>query len=47
LLAARGVVIEQRHQLRVVTSLAGSQSNPDRGLSLIGQGVDLRGEPAA
>jgi hypothetical protein len=45
--AGCGVVVEQRHQLRIVPCLAGGQPNHDRGLALIGQGVDLGGEPAA
>jgi hypothetical protein len=47
LLAGRGVVVEQRHQLRVVAGLSGGQPDRDRGLPLIGQGVNLGGEPAA
>lgn len=47
LLAGRGVVVEQRHQLRVVAGLSGGQSDRDRGFARIGQGVNLRGEPAA
>ena len=46
-LAGRGVIVEQRHQLRVVASLSGGQPDRDRGFPLIGQGVNLRGEPAA
>jgi hypothetical protein len=42
-----GIVVEQRHQLRIVAGLAGGQLDRDRGLTLVGQGVDLRGEPAS
>ena len=45
--AGRGVVIEQWHQLGVVAGLSGGQPDRDRGFPLIGQGVNLRGEPAA
>lgn len=47
LLAGRRVVVEQRHQLRVVAGLSGSQPDRDRGFPQIGQGVNLGGEPAA
>ncbi|MDT5053467.1 MAG: hypothetical protein QOF66_1833, partial [Mycobacterium sp.] len=30
--AGRGVVVEQRHQLRIVPGLAGGQPDRDRGL---------------
>jgi hypothetical protein len=35
------MVIEQRHQLRIVAGLARGQPARDRGLPLIGQGVDF------
>ncbi len=47
LLAGRGVIVEQRHQLGVVAGLSGGQPDRDRGFPLIGQGVNLGGEPAA
>ena len=47
LAAGRGVVVEQPHQLRVVAGLSGGQPDRDRGFPQIGQGVNLRGEPAA
>ncbi len=47
LLAGRGVVVEQRQQLGVVAGLSGGQPDRDGGFPLIGQGVNLGGEPAA
>lgn len=47
LLAGRGVVVEQRQQLRVVAGLSSGQPDRDRGFPQIGQSVNLRGEPAA
>ena len=35
------------HQLRVVAGLSGGQPDRGRGFPRIGQGVNLRGEPAA
>ena len=44
--ARPGMVVEQRHQLRIVTSLTGGQPDRDWGLPMIGQGVNLRRQPA-
>jgi hypothetical protein len=43
----RGVVVKQRRELRVVACPSGGQPDRARGLSLIGQGVDFGGKPAA
>ncbi len=42
----RDMLIEQRYQLRIVAGLPGGQPDRHRGLALIGQGMDLRGQPA-
>lgn len=44
--AGHGVPIEQRHQ-RIVAGLTGGQPDRHRGLALIGEGMDLGGQPAA
>lgn len=38
--------IQQRQQLRIVTGVPGGQQHSDRAARLVGQGMDLRREPA-